>query len=77
MKFELNDRVVYALRQTRKSVRDTSARISARFEEAEETGDYSDADEFAADDREALHGEFLSLLDLFAEEIPELFKEEL
>ncbi|AEL17879.1 hypothetical protein TRIXIE_81 [Mycobacterium phage Trixie] len=65
-----------ALRSAMETLRQTSKRISERYEEAERTGDYSDADEFGADDREALHEEFESLMDHFATNYPGLFKEE-
>ena len=52
-----------------------SAGISAAYEDAERNGDYSDADELAADYREALHDDFHELMSAFVNEYPTLFTE--
>lgn len=72
----LDHRTANALRAAYASVQKTSERIRARYEEAERTDDYSDADELGADDRERLHEEFQALMDLIAEEHPELTTED-
>ncbi|AHJ86692.1 hypothetical protein CRB1_81 [Mycobacterium phage CRB1] len=70
-----NEEDIKALRSARDSVKRSSDEISRMFEEAEHSGDYSDADELAADHREQLHEEFTSLLNHFATKYPGLFEE--
>lgn len=70
---ELTERLVKALRVARDSLADSSDAISAAYDEAERSGDYSDADELAADHRECLHDELESLLQAFAEDLPGIF----
>ncbi|QGJ94845.1 hypothetical protein SEA_BLINN1_85 [Mycobacterium phage Blinn1] len=71
-----NEADLNALRFAMETLRRTSNRISERYEVVERTGDYSDADEFGADDREHLHEVFESLMDHFSTNYPSLFDKE-
>lgn len=69
----LPDEIVKALRWANDSVERSTAEIRAAYELAEHSGDYSDADEMAADRREGLHDAFEALLSTFRQAYPDVF----
>lgn len=67
--------IVEAVQSMHSSSMGSRETLKRMYAEAEESGDYSDADETSADHREHIHDDVDAMLDVFARVYPNLFAE--